>query len=517
MEYSVSQKIFRNTTWNILAKILRILTFLFLIPFMIHHVGTVRYGIWITLFAFVEYFTFLDLGFGAAAIKYTADYYAQKDPLNIGRIVSATVLFHSLIIPPVVCLLFLTGHVLRFFHVSPQYFAESLFVLKAVLVIFAFNHVTSVFRNILIGLQRMDIQNTCEIIHTLLYAIGTVVVLKTGFGLKGLILLVGGLRLFLSISQGLLVFKLVPEIKAGLKRLDSKIFKDFFRYGIKLQFTSFAGFFNLYLDKILIGHFLRIELVTFYELGAKIAMLIQILPSFFSAPLIPASAELAATNDKKRLVAIHLKGSRYITLIAAPVSSFMIVMAPVIMAVWMGSMEYLNANLALRILSVGYFFGIITLVVRAMGRGIGILQYEMYAAGFMAVANLVLSITLILTIGFTGALMGTSLAMTVGNILLLYRFNRYMGVPFLEFMKRSIGKPIMCAAVAGTVTFWLQGFLSNSYLLLSPVRLNLVITLMITGTVFSGIYGIGLVLTSAVGRSDLKMMARLITSIRSAA
>ena len=194
----------------------------------------------------------------------------------------------------------------------------------------------------------------------------------------------------------------------------------------------------------------------------------------------------------------------------------MIVMAPVIMAVWMGSMEYLNANLALRILSVGYFFGIITLVVRAMGRGVGVLQYEMHATGFIAVANLILSITLILTIGFSGALIGTSLAMTVGNIMLLYRFNRYMGVPFLEFMKRSIGKPIMCAVVAGTATCWLQGYLS-SYPLLTPLRLHQVITLIITGTVFSGIYGIGLVLTSAVGRSDLKMMARLITSIRSAA
>jgi O-antigen/teichoic acid export membrane protein len=517
MDNSVSQKIIRNTKWNILAKILRILVFLFLIPFIIHHVGTVRYGIWVALFAFIEFFTFLDFGFGAATIKYTADYYTQKDPLSVGRILSATVLFHSLIIIPVVCLLFLSGPVLLFFHVTPRYFAEFLFVFKAVLVIFAFTHLTSAFRNILIGIQRIDVQNKCEIIHTLFYATGTVFVLKTGFGLKGLVLLVGVLRLFLSISQGFLVFKLVPEIKAGLKQLDSKIFKDFFLYGIKLQFTSIAGFFNLYLDKILIGHFLRIELVAFYELGAKIAMLIQILPSFFSAPLIPAAAELATTNDQKRLVAIHLKGSRYISVIAAPVSSFMIVMAPEIMAAWMGSVDYLDAILALRILSVGYFFGIITLVVRSIGRGTGVLHHEMNATGFIAVANLVLSITLILSLGFSGALIGTSLAMIVGNMMLLYRYNRHMGVPFFEFMKRSIGKPIMCAMVAGIATCWLQGFLFNSYLLSPPVRIHLILSLIFAVIVFSGIYGVGLMVTSAVGQSELKNMARLITSIRPAA
>jgi len=186
------------------------------------------------------------------------------------------------------------------------------------------------------------------------------------------------------------------------------------------------------------------------------------------------------------------------------------------MAVWIGSIEYSHASLALRILSVGYFFGIITLVVRAMGRGIGILRYEMNAAGFIAVVNLALSITLILTLGFSGALLGTSIAMTVGNALLLYRFNRHMGVPFLEFTKRSIGKPIFCAALAGIAICWLKGLISINYLQLASVKLNSFISLMVVGAVFFGIYVFGLVLTSAVGRTDLKMLARLITSMRPA-
>ncbi len=68
MEYSVSQKIFRNTTWNILARIFRIPVYLLIIPFIVNHVGATRYGIWIVLFAFVDYFSLLDLGFGAATI-----------------------------------------------------------------------------------------------------------------------------------------------------------------------------------------------------------------------------------------------------------------------------------------------------------------------------------------------------------------------------------------------------------------------------------------------------------------
>ena len=67
--------------------------------------------------------------------------------------------------------------------------------------------------------------------------------LNTGFGLKGLVLLVGGLRLVVSISQGLLVFKLVPEIKAGLKRIDSNMFKDFFPIRNQASIYFYCWFF----------------------------------------------------------------------------------------------------------------------------------------------------------------------------------------------------------------------------------------------------------------------------------
>ena len=91
--------------------------------------------------------------------------------------------------------------------------------------------------------------------------------------------------------------------KPALKGLKTRYSKIFFYMETSFKFLLLGGFFNLYRDKILIGHFLSIELVTFYELGAKIPMLIQILPSILSGPLIPASAELTTANDKKSLVA----------------------------------------------------------------------------------------------------------------------------------------------------------------------------------------------------------------------
>ena len=153
MTVSVRQKILRNTTFNAIAKLFRIPVYLLMIPYIVNHVGATRYGIWIAVFAFVDYFSLLDLGFGAAAIKYTAGYNARKDIFSIGQIVLTAVLFNSLIIPIVITLILFSGTILNFFNIEPEYLSETFFVFNGVLIIFAFNQITSVFRNVLIGLR----------------------------------------------------------------------------------------------------------------------------------------------------------------------------------------------------------------------------------------------------------------------------------------------------------------------------------------------------------------------------
>ena len=516
MTVSVRQKILRNTTFNAIAKLFRIPVYLLMIPYIVNHVGATRYGIWIAVFAFVDYFSLLDLGFGAAAIKYTAGYNARKDIFSIGQIVLTAVLFNSLIIPIVITLILFSGTILNFFNIEPEYLSETFFVFNGVLIIFAFNQITSVFRNVLIGLQRIDIQNLCDVANTLLYAIGVILVLSNGFGLKGLLLLVGALRCLLVFSQVLFVFRVVPGIKSGLRHFNAMMFKDFFRYGIKLQFTSIAGLINFQLDKLLIGYFLRLDFVTFYELGSKIAMVIRMLPSFLLAPLIPASAELATKGDDQRLETLHMRGTKYIAFIAAPLASFLIVMAPVIMSAWLGTNDNYYACLSLRILSIGYFFNIITSVITSIGRGIGVLDYEMYATALIASANLILSVTLIITIGFAGALIGTSISMIFGNIIYLYRFNNYLGISFSKFLKYAFFKPVFSSVVAGAILHTSQNFLFDSLLSFPANRMTMIVYLGLTGVIFFIIYSIGLLVTGSIKSNDYKVLGQVIASIRPA-
>jgi O-antigen/teichoic acid export membrane protein len=186
------------------------------------------------------------------------------------------------------------------------------------------------------------------------------------------------------------------------------------------------------------------------------------------------------------------------------------------MSAWLGTNENSYASQTLRILSIGYFFNIITSVITSMGRGIGVLNYEMYATAFIAAANLILSVTLIITIGFIGALIGTSVSMTVGNILYLYRFNRYMGISFSNFLKFAFFKPVFSAAVAGTIIHYSQNLVLTFNLNFSVSRVYMIIYLGLMGLIFAIVYSLGLFLTGSIKRSDFEIFSQLIASIRPA-
>jgi O-antigen/teichoic acid export membrane protein len=507
MPENIRKKILRNTTFNFFARIIHLSVSLFTIPVIVAYVGESRYGIWAALFAFADYFNMLDMGFGAATVKYTADFYAIKNIRRIGEMLTTALIFYLITVSVTIFPFCFAGNIVSFFKVPPAYFDEAVFILKGVLLLFVLNQITGVFRNALNGLQRMDIQNLFEISYTILYAAIVILVLKSGMGLKGLIVSIGVLRTFTAIGQSLCVIKLIPEIKDGFGIFNQEIFKSFFSYGIKLQITSVAGLFNFQLDKLLIGHFLKIEMVAFYELGSKIAMFVRYIPSVLTSALIPASAELSTVGDRERLKQMHLRGAKYIIFVAAPIAIFLIIMAPSVLMLWINLKDYSHAVLALRLLSVAYFFNIITGVITSIGRGIGMVHYEMYTSLLIVLMNLILSLSLIITMGFIGALIGTVITMIIGNMFYIYMFSRYIETPFVSFIRHAAIKPLFAGALAAaSICICQQYIIVNHLLTISTNRATLTVFLLVAGIIFFLVYFCGLILLKFIDKFDVELL-----------
>ena len=312
MSLPTSTKILRNTAWTIIARLSHIVINILLVPFIISHVGTVRYGIWVVLLAVVDYFNLLDFGTGAATIKYIADYYTKKSLKRIRQIIALTFIINCIYIPFLITAYFLSDQVLSFFNIDFNYLAEAKIIFIGVLANFTISQFAGVLRSALIGIQRIHINNLCEIIYLFLYAGGAVVILSKGYGLPGIIMMMFWLRFALMLFKTIYVLGCMPTVLKGLNKIDLKMCSSFFRYGAKLQLASLSGFFNFQIDKMLIGHYLKVEFVGFYEIGAKLAMMIRHIPSVMMGPLIPASAELSVNQDTSRLKELYLRSNFYV-------------------------------------------------------------------------------------------------------------------------------------------------------------------------------------------------------------
>ena len=60
-------------------------------PFLIHHLGVVGYGVWVLIQSTISYMYLTDLGLRTAVIRFVARDYANRNHLEVSRIISAAI------------------------------------------------------------------------------------------------------------------------------------------------------------------------------------------------------------------------------------------------------------------------------------------------------------------------------------------------------------------------------------------------------------------------------------------
>ena len=289
-----------------------------------------------------------------------------------------------------------------------------------------------------------------------------------------------------------------------------EMFRRLWNFGFKVQVAGFSEYINESLDKLLLGYFLNVKIVAFYELGSKIAQTAGSLPSFLLPAVEPASSELDAAEDTRALNSLYTKGTKYLVLVALPLALFAIVNASAIMHLWMGKAGYEKSALAIQILTIGYTFFLVNSIGRLMARGMGAPQFEMVSSLIVLGLNILLSITLIILFGFIVALIGTSVSAVIGSLYFMNRFHRHIERKIRSFLIEVYLKPVIaCIFACGTLLAIDLLFYSLDF---SPSgRIGYFVYLGVKGFVFSGIYLLCIYIIRYLDEYDMNV---LITTIK---
>jgi O-antigen/teichoic acid export membrane protein len=500
-QLSISDKITRNTKFNILGSFWATLVALFLTPYIIGHLGIERFGIWALVMVLTGYFGLLDFGIGTSFVKYISEFYAKKDYEKINQVVNTGVIFYLIFAALIIALAFLiiNNPLLNLFNIPPELYGEARFVFLLGIIIFAIANALSAFGAIQGGLQRMDITNKVAIAISIPMIIGTIFFLEQGYGLPGLVVNSAIILVITSITNIIIAFKLLPELRfTPFLFISKEMLKKLFGFGYKLQISRFAQLISFQTDKFLIAYFLSIGLVTFYQLGSSITQRARELPLLLVSAFVPAASEIEAKRGKGSLNELYLKGSKYLILVSTPLLFFLITNASLIMWAWMGE-GYEMAALVIQVLAVGYYANLVSGAASSISIGVAKTEFEMKYGIFMAILNLFLSIILIIKMGFIGAVVGTTISLTIASLFFMRMFHNYLGNPLSDFIK-LFGKPILACIIPALVIllfnhgFWPETVFSGRLVNLAILGLNSVI--------FGGLYILFILLTKYLDEYD---------------
>lgn len=428
----------------------------FLTPYVVKHLGTAAYGVWILSAATVSYLNLLDLGMRSAVIRFVSKAYAQGDVTNMREVIRAALWFRVLIGSGVAAAsLLLAGSFPRLFHVPVELHRAAQITVLACALGVAVSLVSGVFGAVLAAMNRFDRLSQITMVQTLVRAGGVLAILSHGGGLKGL----AYWELTVLVLAGLVVtataMGMVPEARVRVQRPDRAVLRQIWSYSLTTFLWIIAVQVIVNSDNLMVGHFISVELAAFYAIGGSLMTYSGQVVSALSTTFTPLASGMEASGRMDDVRRLLLRGTQATMLLSLPISLSLFFRGRTFIGLWMGPSYVEVSGTVLQILLISGLMGTATTTAGAVMMAIGKHKAPAYFCMVEAAANVALTLLLVKRIGVYGVAWGTALAIVAVSLSFWPRYvKQTLDVPATTLAWQGWLRPILCAVPFGLVCFW---------------------------------------------------------------
>ncbi|MEW6330035.1 MAG: oligosaccharide flippase family protein [Pseudomonadota bacterium] len=444
------QKLSRNTLSNFAGAFVPMAVGFFLMPFVIRHIGTAAFGIWMLASGVIGYMGLISLGLGPTVTKKSAEYLALRDEDGLNRMLSTVfVLYLVLGVTLGAVILAMAPVMPGLFHVDAGQGTQLKWVFWLIGLQAALGFPFAIFGGLIHGLHDFHVSNGIVVVNSLFRLAGSVLLLNSGMGLISLLVL----ELFLSASswtlQMIWVRKRIPGLRIRLSFYDSTRVYSLIGFSGAMFLWQIAGVTVHRVSRIIIGLFMPVSNITVYEVANRIVEYSRMMFTSFLKPLLPVSSELQALATSKALKAIYLRGTKIVFAVYLVVSAALFLWGEPFIHLWMGQ-DFLSASLLLHILLVGNLYQAQNVVAHVMLPGMGLLKTFTRAMAAYPVVTIALMLVLINVYGLVGVAMAATAAFIVIETYFLRQILSIFQVSFVELL-RNCHLPSMMALLPAMV------------------------------------------------------------------
>jgi O-antigen/teichoic acid export membrane protein len=409
----------KNWLLNLAGQLAPLIVAVAAMPFVIHELGSERFGILSIAWVLLSYSTLLDLGFGRATTKFFAEHLGRDESEKLPAVLwtsvwaqlafglAGAVVFAAITSP-------LVDHLLR---MSPSLRADtkvSFFILAGSLPIVL---VGNAFRAVLEATQRFDLVNYVRVPLNSSIFLLPALALPLGIGLPGVVLLLVLARLAGTLAYLSLCLWFFPVLRSRYSG-DASIIRTLLVYGGWVTVSNVASPLMSNLDRFFIGSIVSVSAVGYYTAPFEAVSRCTVLPASLASTIFPAFSSLDAVGSSKKLEELCVRSLKSLVLTLGPVLLLIIVFAHQILQAWLGPDFAAKGTLVLQILAAGTLINSLAYIPSSLLQGLN--RPDLTAKFHVLELPLYVGVLwfLLKHMGISGAALAWSLRVTIDAFLL---------------------------------------------------------------------------------------------------
>ena len=311
----------KNVLWSWLGVAASVITGIWLSPYIIHKLGDEAFGIWTLVFAFLEYYWLLDLGFRSATLKYAAHYRATGEDDKVNEVVNTGLAYSVAIAALMLILTFtLSGYASRFFRISAEYRIVFTALVAMVGSGWAVGSIFNLFSAVVEGYQRFDITSRIWISTIALRTVGLVAVLWLGYRLKAMAAVVLATLALGYILNYITLRRVFPPLRFSMSSMRLSMFRQMLAYGVHTSVATIGGQVLNQGAPLLLAHFLPTAFVGYFSLPVRLLRYSVDMVCKVGFVTGASAAEMAAKGEYAAVYEMGLYVNRYCLALFSPLA-----------------------------------------------------------------------------------------------------------------------------------------------------------------------------------------------------
>jgi O-antigen/teichoic acid export membrane protein len=345
-----------NTLWNFVGYTAPLLIAILVVPILIRHLGTAKYGILTIAWGVVGYFGIFDMGLSNALTKFIAERIGRDSEEEIGAVFQTGFMLLALssTVAGIGLALIARPLAYRWLNVPPALRAEThtAFLIFALALPFVVS--VACFRGTLGAYQRFDLMNKVQIATGILSFASPAAALLFSDSLVLIVSLIALCRVGSWVAYLFCCRQVLPKPRFSW-RVRGDLVRPLITFGGWISVCNVTDPLFLYSDRFILGAVMSVSAVAYYATPFDVVVRLWAIPDALNSALFPLYAS-GLKDGTKGVLALFEKAGHYIFPIVFAPLLFLLLFAHNILAFWISPDFADHSATVLQWLTVGILF-----------------------------------------------------------------------------------------------------------------------------------------------------------------